>query len=476
MPEWQVELVVSSLNLFAIPGAFIAGYTSDTLGRTKTLAAASMFFILGMSIMTMSRGFGALLFGRALVGLGLGCGISIDPLYIAEISPPRYRGMLVSFSETSINIGILLGFVSVYLFNHVFEASTAWRVMLFCGVPTPLVMTYLALKVMPETPRWLFTQGRVEECKDVLRGLCNNDQEFEATMSDIQQSLKEAEADRGWDGILHPTPGIRLMLIVVIGVAIIQQATGIEAIMYYSNQIIKAGGITDTSTSFMVSMLMALWKTAVILVAARTLDEIAGRRSLLLYSLTGIAISELIMGIGLANSLPGLNIFGLFLFVGAFSLGLGPICWLFCSEIMPIEVRAKGMVIACSMNRLFSFIISDTFLSLVVGFERIDEDFGGDGKTSTGQAMVFFLFTFVTLLSFSFVYKMVPETKGKTLEEMSDYFEALALKHDGTAFPSASGMSGGAPPGAVALELVEPGTRARRRADALIGQHADTRR
>ena len=140
--EWQTELVVASLNAFAIPGAFIAGYTSDTFGRTKTLAAASIFFIVGMTMMTFSEGFYSLLFGRVLCGLGLGCGVSIDPLYIAEIAPPQYRGMLVSFSETSINIGILLGFVSVFVFNAAFEPQKAWRVMLFCGVPTPVISEF----------------------------------------------------------------------------------------------------------------------------------------------------------------------------------------------------------------------------------------------------------------------------------------------------------------------------------------------
>jgi len=324
--------------------------------------------------------------------------------------------MLVSFSETSINIGILLGFISVFVFKVSMEDKMAWRAMLGMGVPTPLIMTYLSLCVMPETPRWLFVQGRSEECEETLKKLCNNDEEFEATLQDMQESVKAEDQDTGWKPITNPTPGVRLMLIVVVGVAVIQQITGIEAIMYFSNQIIEEGGVESQTDQFMVSMIMSFFKTGVILIAARLLDEIAGRRSLLLYSLGGIAVAEFMMAFALMKQSLILNCVGLFLFVGSFSLGLGPICWLFCSEILPVEVRAKGMTVACSANRIMSFAISMSFLSL---------------SELISPAGCFFLFSMISLLSWVFIYFLVPETKGKTLEEMKAYFEMLASKHPG---------------------------------------------
>ena len=148
-------------------------------------------------------------------------------------------------------------------------------------------------------------------------------------------------------------------------------------------------------------------------------------------SVAGVGLSELVMAMGLYWNYSTLNIVGLFAFVGAFSLGLGPICWLFCSEIMPVEVRAKGMVIACSMNRLMSFAISDTFLSMVSAFRGLDKSVGGQGDENAGQAGVFFLFFVISFLCLVFVYVMVPETKGKTLEEMGEFFEKLAQKYPG---------------------------------------------
>jgi len=218
------------------------------------------------------------------------------------------------------------------------------------------------------------------------------------------------------------------MLIMVVGVALIQQITGIEAIMYYSNQIIKAGGITDTNTAFLVSMIMAIWKTGIIVVAARSLDE-RGRRPLLMMSVAGVMVAEMVMAAGLYLEQGMLNIVGLFIFVAAFSLGLGPITWLFCAEIMPVEVRAKGMVVSVGLNRIMSFIISDTFLSMVNAFEDLDKDIGGTGTKNIGQAGVFFHFAVISAFSLVFVYFLVPETKGKTLEEMGEYFERLAAKY-----------------------------------------------
>ena len=205
---------------------------SDTYGRTRTLAFASFLFCAGALTMACASSFGILVVGRLCVGVGLGFGLSIDPLYIAEITPPKYRGFFVSWSEFAINLGILLGFFAAYALE---SASNGWRLMLGAGGVLPIVMFFLALFVMPETPRYLVVRkAQREKALGVLRRLFPSESEAERTLKFIEESAaRDEQRQEGWSSIFKPQPGIRLMLLVVVVSAMAQQLSGVECFMYY---------------------------------------------------------------------------------------------------------------------------------------------------------------------------------------------------------------------------------------------------
>merc|ERR1719242_1709982 len=201
------------------------------------------------------------------------------------------------------------------------------------------------------------------------------------------------------------------MLVVVIGVATYQQTCGIEAIMYYTPFMLEEGGLGSNSQQLMVTMIMGIFKTSVIVVAAYLLDhKSGGRRFMLILSTSGITFSLCCVSIGFYQEVVQLSLFGIFSFVFFFSLGLGPICWLLASEIFPLHVRASGMSLATMANRLTSSVIALSFLSLSEG-------------VSTGGA--FLIFSILSATSVVFAYKYVPETQHKSLEDMLHYFEQI---------------------------------------------------
>jgi len=168
LSSWQVGWAAGSLGLSAIMGAVAVGAVSDRFGRVKTLMVASVFFLFGALLMAAASNFPFLLLGRFVTGFGVGSGLSIDPLYISEISPPLYRGALVSTSEICINVGVLLGsLVSFILGLTMDNKDTAWRLMLGLGATVPVVILVLACTFLPETPRWLVEQDRHDEAQQV---------------------------------------------------------------------------------------------------------------------------------------------------------------------------------------------------------------------------------------------------------------------------------------------------------------------
>ena len=170
LSDTQLEVFIGSINLFGMIGAFGASYVSDRFGRRQTFRFAAYGFILGVFITALSQSYASLMIGRVFVGIGVGSGLAIDPLYISEISPAVHRGNLVTWSELAINLGIVLGFVSLLVYSPI-EDDTQWRLMVATGAVLPIVMIYLSSYVMPESPRWLVAQGKLIEAKNVLMQL-----------------------------------------------------------------------------------------------------------------------------------------------------------------------------------------------------------------------------------------------------------------------------------------------------------------
>ena len=229
LSETQLQLFVGCLNFWTIWGcALLSPVVSDRYGRRATFVVAAVGFIVGVLWQATATNYTQLMWGRTLVGLGCGIGEAVDPMYISELAPAEHRGELGSWAEIGIDLGVMLGFSSSILLYAVPD-HLEWRFMLGLGAILPTVMIYLCARVMPESPRWLLTQQQDAAARAVLEETYPPGTDVDAMVQDMKESI---ELERvGWSAICRPTPAIRRMLLVGIGVATMQQIVGIDAIM-----------------------------------------------------------------------------------------------------------------------------------------------------------------------------------------------------------------------------------------------------
>ncbi|EOX98582.1 hypothetical protein QUC31_015098 [Theobroma cacao] len=427
----QVEILVGILNLCCLVGSFAAGRTSDWIGRRYTIVLANAIFFVGALLMAFATNYALLMFGRFIGGIGAGFAIMIALVYTAELSPASSRGFLTSFTEVSINGGILLGYVSNYAFSKL-PMNLGWRFMLGVGA-IPSVFLGVGVLAMPESPRWLVMQGRLGEAKRVLDKSLDSKEEAQLRLNDIKEAVgipasstddvvqvqKQSHGEGVWRELLvYPTPAIRHVLICIIGIQFFQQSSGIEAVVLYSPRIFEKAGITSSNDKLLATVAVGFVKTIFILVATFLLDRI-GRRPLLLSSVGGMVASlaaiafsltiidhseeKLVWAIGLCITM-------VLAFVAFFSIGMGPIAGVYTSEIFPLRLRAQGVSMAVAVNRVTSGVTAMTFISLY-------------NAITIGGA--FFLFAGIAAMGWVFFYTCVPETRGKTLEEMEGLFGKL---------------------------------------------------
>lgn len=434
----QIEVLAGILNICALVGSLGAGRTSDQIGRRYTIVLASIIFLVGSVLMGYGPTYAVLLAGRCIAGVGVGFALMIAPVYSAEISAPSSRGFLTSLPELCISLGILLGYVSNYFFGKL-ALKLGWRMMLgVAGLPS-IALAFGILK-MPESPRWLVLQGRLAEAKEILLRVSNSKEEAETRLRDIKLAAGIDENcnddvlvdvptnSRGkgvWKEILlRPTPAVRWILIAAVGIHFFEHATGIEAVVLYSPRIFRKAGVTRKDKLLLATVGVGITKTTFILVATFLLDRV-GRRRLLLTSTGGMIVA--LTGLGFCLTMVehskeelvwalGLSIASVYVFVAFFSIGLGPITWVYSSEIFPLRLRAQGMSIGVAVNRLMNATISMTFISI---YKAIT--IGG----------TFFLFGGLAVLAWGFFYFLLPETKGRSLEEMEVLFSRNRNKTSG---------------------------------------------
>ncbi|XP_010935630.1 probable polyol transporter 4 [Elaeis guineensis] len=417
--EVQQEVLVGCLSIVSLLGSLAGGRTSDAVGRKWTMGLAAIVFQIGAAIMAFAPSFRVLMIGRLLAGVGIGFGVMIAPVYIAEISPAVARGSLTSFPEIFINVGILLGYISNYAFSGLSEHIN-WRIMLGVGI-LPSVFIGFALFVIPESPRWLVMQKRVDEARSVLTKVSESEGDAEQRLAEIEKaaSVTGAEGYRDkavWRELLRPSPAVRRMMITGFGIQCFQQVTGIDATVYYSPTIFRDAGIKSDSKLLAATVAVGFTKTIFILVATFLIDRV-GRKPLLFVSTIGMTIC--LFGLGLALSLLKHELVSTKLGIGAamlavcgnvafFSVGMGPVCWVLSTEIFPLRLRAQATALGAVGNRVSSGLIAMSFLSVC----RI---------LSVGGT--FLIFSLISAVSVVFVYKRVPETKGKTLEQIEVLFQ-----------------------------------------------------
>eukprot|EP00262_Sarcandra_glabra_P012273 TRINITY_DN3126_c0_g4_i1.p1 TRINITY_DN3126_c0_g4~~TRINITY_DN3126_c0_g4_i1.p1 ORF type:complete len:521 (+),score=5.06 TRINITY_DN3126_c0_g4_i1:144-1706(+) len=432
--DTQVEILIGLLNIYSLIGSAAAGRTSDWIGRRYTIVFAAVIFFVGALLMGFATNYAFLMVGRFVAGIGVGYALMIAPVYTAEISPAASRGFLTSFPEVFINAGILLGYVSNYAFARL-PQNLAWRLMLGVGA-VPAVLLALGVIAMPESPRWLVMQGRLGDAKRVLDRTSDSKEEALIRLADIKTAAgipedctadvvappKRSHGEGVWRELLiQPTPAVRRVVICAIGIHFFQQASGIDAVVLYSPRIFEKAGIKGKNNQLGATIAVGFIKTTFILVATFLLDRV-GRRPLLLTGVAGMIFSLTTLGFALTmidHSHEKLtwaiviSITMVLAYVSFFSIGIGPVTWVYSSEILPLRLRAQGASIGVGVNRVTSGVITMTFISMYKAMT-----IGG----------VFFLFASIAAVAWVFFYFLLPETQGRNLEDIESLFGITSQK------------------------------------------------
>ena len=397
LTTFQEEIVVSAVLLGATLGAIVGGRLTDRLGRRATLLQVALLFVLGAIWTALAQTMTWLSIGRLVVGFAIGIASFTAPLYISEISPPAVRGKLVSLNQLMITIGI----VCAYLADYALAASRAWRWM-FGLAAIPALILFLGVLFVPETPRWYMSRSMKEKAREVLFRM-HTPAMAEKELVEIEESLKLQQG--GWNELW--STGLRPALIIGIGLAVFQQFTGINTVIYYAPTIFQFAGLQSNAAAILATAGVGIVNVLFTVVAVWLLDR-AGRRPLLLYGLVGMVLSLGVLGFAfrspnLAQALAWISLVCVMLYVASFAVSLGPVFWLMISEIYPLKIRGRAMSIATVMNWASNLLVALTFLSLL---------------RSVGRPGTFWLYAVTGVLAWIFVYRLVPETKGKTLEQI----------------------------------------------------------
>ncbi|KAF8660444.1 hypothetical protein HU200_058029 [Digitaria exilis] len=386
--EVQQEVLVGCLSFISLLGSLAGGRTSDAVGRKWTIGLAAVVFQAGAAVMTFAPSFRVLMIGRLLAGIGIGFGVMIAPVYIAEISPAASRGSFTSFPEIFINLGILLGYISNYAFSGLPDHIN-WRVMLAVGI-LPSVSIAFALLVIPESPRWLVMQNRADEARAVLLKVTDSEDEAKERLAEIEAAA--AATNAGYD---RPDARHRPWHPVFPADHRHRRAGVLQP------DHLPDAGITTESQLLAATVAVGFFKTAFIALAIVLIDRV-GRKPLLYVSTIGMTVCLVILGVGIAIAI--LTVCG---DVAFFSVGIGPICWVVSSEIFPLRLRAQAAALGAVANRVTSGAVAMSFLSIC---------------RAISVAGAFSAFAAISALSVVFVHRFVPETSGKTLEQIESLF------------------------------------------------------
>ncbi|ELZ06405.1 sugar transporter [Natrialba chahannaoensis JCM 10990] len=395
-PSYVEGIIVSGAMVGAIIGAALGGRLADRLGRRRLILVGAVVFFVGSLIMAVAPTVEILILGRVLDGVGIGFASVVGPLYISEIAPPKIRGSLVSLNQLTITSGILIA----YLVNFAFSSGGDWRWMLGLGM-VPATVLFVGMLFMPESPRWLYEQGRKADAREVL-SRTRVDDRVEDELREITDTI-QTESGTLRDLLQQ---WVRPMLVIGIGLAIFQQVTGINTVMYYAPMILESTGFEDTASILATVGIGAV--NVVMTVVAVVLIDRTGRRPLLIVGLAGMTVMLAILGTvfylpGLSGWLGWLATGSLMLYVAFFAIGLGPVFWLLISEIYPMEVRGTAMGVVTVINWAANLLVSLTFLRFV---------------DVLGESGTFWLYGVLALGALLFCYRLVPETKGRSLEEI----------------------------------------------------------
>lgn len=395
----QSSFFSAIVNIGAMAGSFLAGYLADKFGRRLSISLSCLPSIGGYIALWQAQSYSVLLVGRILTGFGLGMASMLVPVYISEISPAHGRGALGSIMPLAVTSGVML----VYALG----TFLSWRILALVGSFTPAALM-LASFFIPETPRYLLVQRKELKAQKALQRLRGTNFMTEDEMAEIQNSLQEESSSSATLRDLFVGPTGRALFVGVF-LMIFQQLSGIDAIVYFTSQILNDAGFAQSN-----AMAMAICGVQVVasVVACFLMDRM-GRRVLLMVSLLGNCAALACLGYFFflyENNYKAANVVALvslMMFMGMFSLGLGGIPWLLMSEIFPSHVSGIASGVLTLLQWSFTFAVTLSFNPMISAF---------------GQCTTFWIFSAFCLCGTIFVMKKCPETKGKTLEEVQQFF------------------------------------------------------
>ncbi|QLE78470.1 sugar porter family MFS transporter [Francisella sp. Scap27] len=395
--------VSSVLLIGAAAGALFSGFLSKKFGRRKVLLIAAAIFSVFTIVGIISPNYETFILSRFVLGIAVGIASFIAPLYLSEIAPKKYRGALIALYQLMITIGLFL----VFLTNSALESTGSWRIMLTV-LAVPSVVMFFGCLTLPRSPRWLVLVGEDEESKVVLKKIRTTDVEALKEFDEIKQTTHKGVSPFA---MLRKPFFIKVLLL---GMALqaFQQFTGMNAFMYYSTDIFKMAGFTNPATSTIVIGLLNMLTT---FIAIKYVDRF-GRKPILYFGLTLLILSCLVVGtifkthfvydqaMVLSQTLQWVSLIFCLLFIFGFAIAMGPVIWILCSEIQPIEGRDLGITASTMSNWICNAIIGNFALTWLTFYP---------GST-------FFGFAITCIVCIFFVKFFVPETKGVSLEEIEN--------------------------------------------------------
>ena len=397
------EVVVSGVLLGATIGAIFGGKAADLFGRRRVLLVTAAIFGIGALASAVAPSPTILIVSRVVLGLAIGLASTNVPVYLSEVAPPHARGWVVSLFQLAVTVGIVVA----YLTDYAFAGIEGWRWMLGLAV-VPALVFGTGMFFLPETPRWLIRGGHHEVAQRVLvriRELSDVSVEIE----EIKASLAQQAESGHWTDLLRRQ--VRPALVVGLGLAIFQQITGINTVIYYAPRILQSAGFNSASGAILATVGVGVVNVGMTIVAMFLVDR-AGRRPLLLVGIAGMIITLGALGLSFRISNPSgqlawISVICLMGYVASFAISLGPIFWLLIAEIYPLKIRGLAEGTAATFNWASNLIVSLTFLTLV---EKL------------GASSTFLLYAVASVASWVFAYCFVPETKGRSLEQIEAFW------------------------------------------------------
>jgi sugar porter (SP) family MFS transporter len=393
--ELQLGWGVSSLLVGAIVGAFGSGVLSDMFGRKKILIFVALFFAVSCIFTALATSSVVFISARLFGGLAVGAASVLSPMYVAEVAPPKNRGMLVAIYQLAIVLGILCSYTINYGLHNV---DNNWRWMFATGI-LPSVLFFAGLFFIPESPRWLYKAGRKTESLKVLARI-GGESLAKAEIIQIEESLKGDSSSVSIGELFKPSA--RKVMLIGFILAVFVQVSGINTVIDYAPKILLAAGV-EIKSALLQTSLVGLINFIFTFVAILFIDKL-GRKALYLIGSLGMVITLVMLAISFYLKMEGIfTLICILLFIAFFASCIGPVFWTLVSEIFPNRIRGKALAFASFTQWIFNFFIVLLFPHFLA---------------SVGGTKTFLFLALMSLLQFLFTWLYVPETKGKSLEEI----------------------------------------------------------